>query len=248
MAKKSYTSALIIIGNEILSGRTKDTNAAHIGAKMNDHGAPLREIRVIPDMEQTIINTVNELRARFTYIFTTGGIGPTHDDITAQSVAKAFGVPLEQNPQAYEVLLNHYGKEELSEARLKMAQIPVGASLIANPVSAAPGFKIENVHVMAGVPKIMQAMLDNAVVGLAGGEPILSVSVTCNLPESAVAIALGEIQKQHPDIDIGSYPYFHAGDVGVSLVMRSTDPHALESVAEKVRALILASGGTIKVL
>jgi len=246
MADKNKVSSLIVIGNEILSGRTKDVNAGYVAEKMTAHGVPLREVRVIPDIEQVIIDTVNEMRGRYDYVFTTGGIGPTHDDITALSIAKAFGVELEENAEAYDILLKHYGKDELTEARLKMAQIPVGASLIDNPVSAAPGFQIGNVSVMAGVPKIMQAMLDNVLNGMDGGVPILSLTVSCDLPESSVAPGLGQIQDKWPDIDIGSYPYFHSGEVGVSVVLRSTDADLLEQAKGDVVAMIKECGGAAR--
>lgn len=246
MSDTLKTAALIIIGNEILSGRTKDKNAGYIAEKMTEIGITMQEIRVIPDVEATIIETVNLLRAQFDYIFTTGGIGPTHDDITAACVAKAFGVPIEQNEDAYNILLAHYGHDEFNEARQRMAQIPVGATLINNPVSAAPGFRMGNVHVMAGVPKIMQAMLDSIIPTLIGGTPVKSITITCTLPESKIAIGLGNIQAQYPDIDIGSYPYFFAGNTGVSAVLRSTDLDKLEQASEAVSKMIEECGGTPK--
>lgn len=246
MSDTLKTAALIIIGNEILSGRTKDKNAGYIAEKMTEIGITMQEIRVIPDVEATIIETVNLLRAQFDYIFTTGGIGPTHDDITAACVAKAFDVPIEQNEDAYNILLAHYGHDEFNEARQRMAQIPVGATLINNPVSAAPGFRMGNVHVMAGVPKIMQAMLDSIIPTLIGGTPVKSITITCTLPESKIAIGLGNIQAQYPDIDIGSYPYFFAGNTGVSAVLRSTDSDKLEQASEAVSKMIEECGGTPK--
>lgn len=246
MSDTLKTAALIIIGNEILSGRTKDKNAGYIAEKMTEIGITMQEIRVIPDVEAIIIETVNLLRAQFDYIFTTGGIGPTHDDITAACVAKAFDVPIEQNEDAYNILLAHYGQDEFNEARQRMAQIPVGATLIDNPVSAAPGFRMGNVHVMAGVPKIMQAMLDSIIPTLIGGTPVKSITITCTLPESKIAIGLGNIQAQYPDIDIGSYPYFFAGNTGVSAVLRSTDLDKLEQASEAVSKMIEECGGTPK--
>ena len=246
MSDTVKTAALLIIGNEILSGRTKDKNAGYIAEKMTEIGITIREIRVIPDIEVTIIETINLLRTQFDYIFTTGGIGPTHDDITATCVAKAFDVPIKQNKEAYSVLLKHYGQNEFNEARQRMACIPEGAALIDNPVSAAPGFRMDNVYVMAGVPKIMQAMLDNIIPTLNRGTPVNSVTITCTLPESKLAIGLGDIQAQYSKIDIGSYPYFFAGNTGVSVVLRSTNLKELEQAIEAVCKVIEECGGTPK--
>lgn len=234
----SPTAGIIVIGNEILSGRTQDTNVNWIAIKLTQIGVRLKEARVIPDDEQTIVDTVNHFRKTYDYVFTTGGIGPTHDDITADSIGKAFGVEVKVHDEAFRILEQHYGIEELTPPRAKMARIPVGGSLILNPVSAAPGFKIENVYVMAGVPRIMQAMLDNILPTLAGGDPILSNSISCSVPESAVAEALGEIQNAHPEVDIGSYPHFRAGVLGLSIVVRTTDKKALQIVSDKVMDLV----------
>lgn len=243
MIHKSITAALIIIGNEILSGRTQDANTAYIGENLANHGVSLCEVRIIPDIESTIISTVNEMRANFTYVFTTGGIGPTHDDITAASIAKAFSVELQNNKEAHSILLNHYGTDNLNEARLRMARIPEGAILIDNPVSAAPGFNIGNVYVMAGVPKIMQAMFDNILSAIQGSDPILSRTISCALPESAVAKDLKRLQGQYPEIDIGSYPYFHRGNNGVSIVLRGVDSITLDRVATQTTQIIVKCGG-----
>ena len=232
------TAALLIIGNEILSGRTRDANLPFLAEQLGGLGVRLAEVRVVPDAEAEIVSAVNTLRGRYDYVFTTGGIGPTHDDITAGSVAKAFGVAVERNAEAVALLEGHYEPGQLNEARLRMATIPVGASLIDNPVSKAPGFRIGNVFVMAGVPKIMQAMFDGIAPTLMGGAPVRSLSLSCGLPEGALAGPLGAIQKDHPDIDIGSYPYFRSGRFGVTVVLRGTRPDRLETAAAKVAAAV----------
>ncbi len=238
------TAALIVIGNEILSGRTQDTNTSWIANKMTERGIRFVEARVVPDDEAVIIKTLREMKNNVTYLFTTGGIGPTHDDITAECVAKAFHVPLDLDPQAREILLNYYGGEEhLTEPRLKMAMIPRGAALINNPVSGAPGFQIENVYIMAGVPRIMQAMLDDILVNLQSGPPILSNTVTCLLGESQIAEDLGLIQKRYPQIEIGSYPHYRSGVLGLSLVLRSTENDPLDKATWEVVELIRKYGG-----
>ena len=237
------TAAIIIIGNEILSGRTQDKNISYIGKALAESGIVLREVRVIPDIEQTIIDTVNELRKRFTYIFTTGGIGPTHDDITSASVAKAFGVALYRHPDAEHALRAHYTDGTINEARLKMADVPEGSTLIPNSVSTAPGYNIANVYVMAGVPRIMQAMFDAILPQLTGGKPVESLSVTTNLPEGTIADGLTKIQCDFPQTDIGSYPNYRANGYCTTLVIRSVDKALNYSVAEKIRELIATLGG-----
>jgi molybdenum cofactor synthesis domain-containing protein len=242
---KTYTAALLIVGNEILSGRTTDANLPYIAGRLNTLGIRLSEVRVVPDIESEIVDAVNMLRARYTYVFTTGGIGPTHDDITADCVAKAFGVPLIEHPEARRRLQERYDESgiELNEARLRMARTPEGATLIDNPVSAAPGFQVENVFVMAGVPKIMQAMFESLRERLVGGEPLLSRSIACHLPEGMLAQGLGEIQARHDGVDIGSYPSYSSVGFGVAVVLRHTDPAALDATAVEVVALIRALGG-----
>jgi len=237
------TACIIVIGNEILSGRTQDKNIAYIASGLAAIGVNLREVRVIPDVENTIVATVNELRAKFSYVFTTGGIGPTHDDITSASVAKAFGVPIHRHPEAEASLRAHYSESDINEARLKMADVPQGATLIANPVSAAPGFIMGNVHVMAGVPRIMQAMFDSIKHTLNGGKPVVSVHVSTNLPEGTIAEGLTEIQSRYSDVDIGSYPLYRSGGFFTTLVMRGTEPARNEAAAAEVRALIKRLGG-----
>ena len=242
---KTYTAALLIVGNEILSGRTTDANLPYIAGRLNTLGIRLSEVRVVPDIESEIVDAVNMLRARYTYVFTTGGIGPTHDDITADCVAKAFGVPLIEHPEARRRLQERYDESgiELNEARLRMARTPEGATLIDNPVSAAPGFQVENVFVMAGVPKIMQAMFESLRERLVGGEPLLSRSIACHLPEGMLAQGLGEIQARHDGVDIGSYPSYSSVGFGVAVVLRHTDPAVLDAAALEVAALIRALGG-----
>jgi molybdenum cofactor synthesis domain-containing protein len=239
------TACLIIIGNEILSGRTKDANLPYLAERLNALGIRLMQVRVIPDQEAIIVATVNECRAAFDYVFTTGGIGPTHDDITAECLAKAFGVALERNPEALRRLQEHYAGSglELNEARLRMADIPAGATLIDNPVSKAPGFQLGNVLVMAGVPSIMQAMFEGIKHRLTGGAPLASRTVSCFLPEGELAKGLGELQARFADIEIGSYPYFRRGRFGVSVVLRSTDTAALDRALEALCELIGRLGG-----
>lgn len=226
--KETFTAALIIIGNEILSGRTQDTNTPWIAGRLTERGIVLSEVRIIPDREQEIVEAVRAISEKFDYVFTTGGIGPTHDDITAQSVANAFNVELERNEAAFRALEAHYGIEELTPPRTKMALIPKGAALIPNPVTAAPGFVIGNVHVMAGVPRIMQAMLDHVLENIAAGKPILSNTVSCALTESMIAEELTELQEKYPNVQIGSYPHYRGGSLGLSIVLRSTNPDVLE--------------------
>jgi molybdenum cofactor synthesis domain-containing protein len=245
---QTVTACLLIIGNEILSGRTQDANLAYLAKGLNEVGVRLREARVIPDVPDTIIATVNEVRAQYDYVFTTGGIGPTHDDITAECVARAFGVKLVLDPEARRRLEVRYrsmgGNMELNEARLRMAHVPEGASLIDNAVSAAPGFRIGNVFVMAGVPVIAQSMFDSVKLTLVGGAKILSRSILCKLAEGAIAKDLGDIQAEYPGVDIGSYPFWsRGGGFGVSLVLRGPDPEALDRATAAVAAMVTRLGG-----
>ncbi len=239
------TAALLIIGDEILSGRTRDANLAFLAGRLSELGIPLREARIVPDQREEIIAALNALRARYSYVFTTGGIGPTHDDITAECVAAAFGVPLLRHPEAVRRLAAHYeNPADLTEARLRMANIPEGGTLIDNPVSAAPGFRIGNVFVLAGVPRIMQAMFDGLAGDLVGGAPIASRTVGCDLGEGVIAMELGAIAAAFPDLSIGSYPYFQAGRFGTSLVVRGIDEARLEAAAEAIAAMVTRLGGT----
>ncbi|WP_114096735.1 MULTISPECIES: molybdopterin-binding protein [Thalassospira] len=236
-------ACLIIIGNEILSGRTHDKNLPYLAEELNKIGVRLAETRVIPDIEDTIIETVNECRARFDYVFTTGGIGPTHDDITSECVAKAFGVANELNAEAHALLKSHYEKpEDLNEARLRMAHVPVGAELVQNPISKAPGFRMENVYVMAGVPMIMQAMFQGIKHQLIGGKPMVSRSVGGYIPEGTIAKVLAEIQGDFPHTDIGSYPFLREGRLGTTLVVRGENPDDVNQASERIRLVIIESG------
>jgi molybdenum cofactor synthesis domain-containing protein len=236
------TACVLIIGNEILSGRTRDENLAFLATGLNAAGIRVREARVIPDDAATIIATVNEVRRTFDYVFTTGGIGPTHDDITAQCIADAFGVPLILHPEAKRILEEHYPPGGLNAARLRMAHVPEGASLLPNPISRAPGFRVENVYVLPGVPQIMQAIFTELKHRLAGGARVLSRSVSCSLGEGPIAQGLGDIQARYPDVEIGSYPYFRRADFGVTLVVRGTDRDRIAAAMEEIKALIRSLG------
>lgn len=238
----TFKAGLIILGNEILSGRTVDANTPWIAERLTERGIVLCEVRIIPDLEQLIIETVNQMRAVYDYVFTTGGIGPTHDDITAECIAKAFGLPLVRDEEAFHVLEDYYGLENLTPPRAKMALIPEGSKLIPNPVSAAPGFICGNVHVMAGVPRIMQAMMDHVLDEIKAGKPILSNTVSCTLAESKVAEDLTALAKKYPDVDIGSYPHYRGGTMGLSLVLRGTNNESLDLATSEVLAMIKRYG------
>ncbi|HYZ63199.1 MAG TPA: molybdopterin-binding protein [Acetobacteraceae bacterium] len=233
------TACLLVIGNEVLSGRTQDANVKFIATELGAIGIPLREVRIIPDVAETIIEAVNECRARFDHVFTTGGIGPTHDDITSECVAAAFGVPWEPHPEAWARMEKHYKPGEFNAARQRMATMPRGATLIDNPISVAPGFTIGNVHVMAGVPRVMQAMFAALAPRLDGGTPIASRAVhALGLMEGKVAEGLAAIQQRHPDLDLGSYPFYRSTGNGVALVAKGTDPAEVERCIAEVTALI----------
>jgi molybdenum cofactor synthesis domain-containing protein len=238
MAERVVTACLIIIGNEILSGRTQDKNLGHIAAKLNGWGIRLTEARIVPDIADTIISTLNEVRRRFDYVLTTGGIGPTHDDITSQCVSAAFGLEHDLHPEAQRTLLDYYGEGHLNEARLRMAMTPKGARLIENPISGAPGFQVENVFVLAGVPRVMQAMLDGLGGRLEGGLPRLSRTVTVYLPEGVLASGLDVLQHDHPAVEIGSYPFHEDGRFGSRLVLTGTDGRELDAVAGSLDLLL----------
>jgi molybdenum cofactor synthesis domain-containing protein len=240
---KIVTACVLIIGNEILSGRTQDENLAFLARGLNEIGIRMREARVIPDDSDVIVSTVNDVRQRFDYVLTTGGIGPTHDDITAQCLADAFGVPLIVHPDARRLLESHYPAGQLNEARLRMARVPEGAVLLPNPISQAPGFQIGNVFVLPGVPNIMRGIFEQMKHRLAGGEKMLSRSVSCRLGEGTLAQDLSALQDRYPDVEIGSYPYFRRGDFGVTLVLRGTDPTRLAIATEELKALIQKLGG-----
>ncbi len=239
------TACLLVIGNEVLSGRTQDANIRYIATRLGELGIPLREVRVIPDVRETIVSTVNEVRARFDHVFTTGGIGPTHDDITSECIAEAFGVPWEKQPEAWARMERHYAPGEFNAARQRMATMPRGAVLIDNGVSIAPGFTMGNVHVMAGVPRIMQAMFEALAPTLQGGPPVASRAVhVVGLPEGAIAEGLAAIQARYPDLDIGSYPYYRATGNGVAIVAKGQDPAAAEAAIAEVAALFTSMGKT----
>jgi molybdenum cofactor synthesis domain-containing protein len=240
------TACVLIIGNEILSGKTQDTNLQFLGFELAKLGIRLAEGRVVRDEPAAIIRHLNETRREFTYVFTTGGIGPTHDDITAECVAQAFGVPLERNEDAVQRLQR--GGRPLNEARLKMARIPRGAVLVDNPVSNAPGFRIENVFVFAGIPSIARAMFANAIPMLTHAAPILSASVDAYLREGDFAESLERIQQRYATVEIGSYPFNRDGRFGATLVARGTDRALLEKVVEEIVAAIAALGGETHVL
>jgi molybdenum cofactor synthesis domain-containing protein len=243
--KKTKTAGVIIIGNEILSGRTQDLNIAYIGKNLEKLGIVLAEVIVIPDVEETIIERVRSYSDKFDYVFTTGGIGPTHDDITTASIAKAFSVKLIRHPDAVATMEGYYDPGTLTEARLKMADIPEGATLIDNPVSGAPGIQIENVFIMAGVPDIMQAMLDGLADRLIGGPPILTASVSTNLTESKLAAGMSKIQDECTEVSIGSYPYFKRGKLGVNIVLRSIDKILLLEQLALITTLVKETKGII---
>jgi len=216
-------AAILIIGNEILSGRTQDTNTSTLALWLNSIGVKVGEVRVIPDIQQTIIENVNELRKNNNYVFTTGGIGPTHDDITAESISKAFGLKYQIHKEGYKILEAYYNQGEFNEGRQKMIWMPENSKLILNPTSGAPGFSVENVFCLPGVPSILKAMLGGLKNDIVGGNPILSHTINLRTVESEIAKSLTSVQDNNKDVEIGSYPFFQAGKLGVSIVMRSED-------------------------
>ncbi|MGO4573903.1 competence/damage-inducible protein A [Microvirga sp. 2TAF3] len=235
----SVTAALLIIGDEILTGRTKDKNIGYIAEYLTGIGIDLREVRIVPDVEEEIVAAVNALRSRYTYLFTTGGIGPTHDDITADSVAKAFGVGIDHDPRAVAMLRERYQPHELNEARMRMARIPDGADLIENPISKAPGFRIGNVYVMAGVPAIMQNMLDSIAPGLQTGARMISEMIEAEgLAEGIYAEGLAAVAAAHDGVSIGSYPSFSASGFRNQIVVRGKDPAAVTAAAAAIHELL----------
>tara|TARA_B100000963_G_scaffold347184_1_gene353217 strand:+ start:22 stop:771 length:750 start_codon:yes stop_codon:yes gene_type:complete len=222
MTKNTKVNAsILIIGNEILSGRTQDTNTSTLATWLNSLGVKVNEVRVIPDDEKKIVNTLNVLRNENDYVFTTGGIGPTHDDITAASVSKAFGLKYEIHEEAFKILKAYYKPGEFNEGRQKMVWMPQNADLILNPTSGAPGFSVENVFCLPGVPSILKSMLGGLKNKIVGGEPILSHTISLSTVESEIANSLSKVQNENKDVEIGSYPFFHAGKLGVSIVIRS---------------------------
>jgi molybdenum cofactor synthesis domain-containing protein len=246
MAHSTPQAGLIIIGNEILCGQTQDSNVHFIGQKLAQIGVVLRQTCIIPDIEEDIIETVRRYAHNYDSVFTTGGLGPTHDDITAAAMAKAFDTSLQTHPEAKEMLMKHYG-EHINEARLRMALIPVGASLIPNPVSVAPGFHIRNVFVMAGVPQIVQGMMEYVLPQLVPGSPIFTQTIRARLAESLLANQLRAIQESFMDVEIGSYPYFSMGNFGTSLVVKSHNQTSASNAAEAILALIAQLGHTASI-
>ncbi|AGB70934.1 competence-damage associated protein [Rhizobium tropici CIAT 899] len=238
------TAAMLAIGDELLSGRTKDKNISHLADVLLLAGIDLKEVRIVADEEDAIVSALNALRGQYDYVFTSGGIGPTHDDITADAIAKAFGVPCEHDAEAMRIMGEMYARREMefTEARQRMARMPVGSKHIANPVSTAPGFNIGNVYVMAGVPQVFQAMLDNVIPTLKTGAKVLSTAISCPYGEGEIGTPLGLIQKAHPDTSIGSYPRYVGQFFSTEIVVRGRSAELVESVAAEVRAMIEAIG------
>jgi len=221
-------AAILIIGNEILSGRTQDTNTGTLANWLNSIGVKVNEVRIVPDIEKKIIDTLDILRSENDYVFTTGGIGPTHDDITAQSVAKAFGLKYEIHKEAFKILEAYYKPGEFNEGRQKMVWMPENAELILNPTSGAPGFSVKNVFCLPGVPSILKSMLGGLKNKIVGGQPILSHTISLRTVESEIASSLTKVQDKNKEVEIGSYPFFHAGKLGVSIVLRSEDQSKID--------------------
>jgi molybdenum cofactor synthesis domain-containing protein len=244
--ERIWTAGLVIIGDEILSGRTQDRNIAQIATWLNLQGIRLSEVRVVPDISQRIVEAVNALRARNEYLFTTGGIGPTHDDITVDAIAEALDVPVIVHPKARAVLEDYYaGRGGITEARLRMARVPQGAELIENPMSGAPGIRVGNIFILAGVPHIATLMLEALSGQLEGGKPLLSRTIGCWTAESEVSETLASTEKVHPGCQIGSYPFFREGRVGANFVIRSTDEQVLERCVQSLITQLEASGRSI---
>ena len=236
--KKEIIAAIIIIGNEVLSGRTKDLNTSTLAQWLNSLGINVQEVRVIPDIEKTIIDNVNELRNKFNYVFTTGGIGPTHDDITASSISKAFNLEYGFHKEAFSILEKYYDPGEFNEGRQKMAKMPTTANLILNPTSGAPGFYVENVFCLPGVPSILKSMIGGLNNVLVGGDPILSKTINLRTYESEIAKSLTDVQINNNGVEIGSYPFFRAGKLGVSIVLRSSDKKKIDKCNKQILEFI----------
>ena len=240
--RKEITAGIIIIGNEVLSGRTKDINTSTLAKWLNSLGIEVKEVRIIPDIEKLIIENVNNLRKKFNYIFTTGGIGPTHDDITAESISKAFNLEYGFHKKAYSILEKYYKPGEFNEGRQKMAKMPTSANLILNPTSGAPGFYVENVFCLPGVPSILQSMIGGLNNVLIGGDPILNLTISLRTVESEIAKSITEIQNKNNDVEIGSYPFFRAGKLGVSIVLRSPNKNNLDKCNEAILEFVKSKG------
>ena len=232
--KKEINAAIIIIGNEVLSGRTKDLNTSTISIWLNSLGIFVNEVRIIPDVEKTIIDNVNELRNKFNYVFTTGGIGPTHDDITAESVSKAFNLEYGFHKEAFSILEKYYDPGEFNDGRQKMAKMPTTANLILNPTSGAPGFYVENVFCLPGVPSILKSMIGGLNNVLVGGDPVLSKTINLRTYESEIAESLTNVQNNNKDVEIGSYPFFRQGKLGVSIVLRSVNKNKINICSSQI--------------
>ena len=237
-ANKKVNAAIVIIGNEILSGRTKDVNVAHLSKWLNKLGVKVEEVRVIQDLENSIVHTINELKKKFNYVFTTGGIGPTHDDITSKSIAKAFNLSYGYHKEAYEILKKYYNNGEFNEGRKKMAMLPEKAILIFNPSSGAPGFIVDNVYCLPGVPSILKSMLGGLKNKIIGGKKILSKTISLRTVESEIALSLEKVQNKFKKVEIGSYPFFRLGKIGVSIVIRSTEKNQMEDCAKQIQNFI----------
>ena len=245
MVSKNPTACVLVIGNEVLSGRTQDANIRFLAKGLGERGIPLREVRIIPDIAETIVATVNEVRAKFDYVFTTGGIGPTHDDITSECIAAAFGVPWEPHPIAWARMEKAYKPGDFNAARQRMGTMPRGAALIDNAMSVAPGFQMGNVYVMAGVPRVMQSMFEWLAPRLEGGQKIEQRAVhSIGLPEGVIAEGLTAIQSRYPAIDLGSYPFYRPAGNGVTLVAKGTNAAEAEAVIADVTELIVSLGRT----
>jgi len=232
--KTQVNAAIVIIGNEILSGRTKDTNTSTLALWLNSLGVILQEVRAIPDKEEIIVKTIKEVRKKNNYVFTTGGIGPTHDDITAKSISKAFNVKYEVNKEAYKILQKYYKPNEFNKGRQKMAWTPSKAKLILNPTSGAPGFIIKNVYCLPGVPSILKSMLGGLKYEISGGKPLISHTINLKTVESEIAKPLTLVQNQNKDVEIGSYPFFKAGNLGVALVIRSEEQKKIDICSSQI--------------
>ena len=241
--RRTWTAALVVIGDEILSGRTEDRNVAQVAAWLNEQGIRLSEVRIVPDEQDKIVAAVNALRATHDYLFTTGGIGPTHDDITVDAIAAAFGVPVIVHPEARAILEDYYlGRGGVTEARLRMARVPEGAELIPNPYSGAPGVRIGNVFILAGIPTVATHMLKALTGKLEGGRPMVSVTVGAYAAESEVAELLRQVQMEHPEVAIGSYPFYGEGRLGANFVIRSDDGEGAQACAEELVGRLVEAG------
>ncbi len=238
--KKEIIAGIIIIGNEVLSGRTKDINTSTIALWLNSLGIHVKQVRVIPDDEKVIIDNLNEFRTKYNYVFTTGGIGPTHDDITAESISKAFNLEYGFHKEAFQILEKYYKPGEFTEGRQKMAKMPTTAKLILNPSSGAPGFYVENVFCLPGVPSILKSMLGGLNNILVGGDPVISRTINLRTVESEIAKSLSDVQDQNNEVEIGSYPFFKAGKLGVSIVLRCTDQKKIDHCNEQILKFVIA--------